>query len=119
MDNKNRLGGLLLLLLLASLSAPLTVNAQDADPVITYRKSVMQGFRLHNGAVRSIQEGVVRYPDHLLSHALSIQSLANMLSDLFPEGSSTRETQALPVIWENSIGFGQIVLQNIQSQRIL
>ena len=67
----------------------------------------MQGFRLHNGAVRSIQEGHVRYPDHLLSHALSIQSLANMLSDLFPEGSSTGETQALPVIWENSIGFGE------------
>ena len=107
MDNKNRLGGLLLLLLLASLSAPLTVNAQDADPVIAYRKSVMQGFRLHNGAMRSIQEGAVSYSDHLLSHARSIQALANMLSDLFPAGSSTGETQALLAIWENSNDFGE------------
>lgn len=107
MDNKNRFCGLLFLLLLASLSTPLTGNAQDADAVITYRKSVMQGFRVHNGAVRSIQEGVVSYSDHLLSHALSIQSLANMLSDLFPEESSTGETRALPAIWENSIGFGE------------
>ena len=107
MDNKNRFAGLLLLLLLASLTTPLTGNAQDANPVITYRKSVMQGLRLHNGALRSIQEGAVSYRDHLLSHALSIQALADMLPDLFPEGSSTGDTRALLAIWENSTDFGE------------
>ena len=96
---RSRLAGFTLLLAAAAMLLPAAASAQDAEAVINYRKGVMQGFRHANGALRAIsRDGVDFSDDHVLQNALIIQALANMVGDLFPEGTGTEagETRALP-----------------------
>lgn len=103
---RSRLAGFTLLLAAAAMLLPAAASAQDAEAVINYRKGVMQGFRHANGALRAIsRDGVDFSDDHVLQNALIIQALANMVGDLFPEGTAEGETRALAAIWENPSDF--------------
>ena len=105
---RSRLAGFTLLLAAAAMLLPAAASAQDAEAVINYRKGVMQGFRHANGALRAIsRDGVDFSDDHVLQNALIIQALANMVGDLFPEGTGTEagETRALPSIWQDNAKF--------------
>ena len=93
-------------LVLALLAIPSGISAQDAEltPAQEYRHFVMTGFDAHNGAVRAILGGDVDQPGHMLDHAIAIRGLANMLPDVFPEGSG-EGTRAMAEVWQDWDGF--------------
>ena len=95
------------LILAVGLSAPAGASAQDDDPTptVAYRQSLMQGFRMHTGALRAIFGDDVAYTTHVALHANTIRDLAMMLSDVFPEGSGGEESGAMDAVWTNSGDF--------------
>jgi cytochrome c556 len=95
------------LILAAGLGAPAGVSAQDDDPppTVAYRQSLMQGFRMHTGALRAIFGDDVAYTSHIALHANTIRDLTMMLSDVFPEGSGGEDSGAMDAIWTNAGDF--------------
>ena len=94
--------------------APAPAMAQDENVPAEYRKSLMQGFRHHQAALRTLLDGGVEYAGHVAQHASAIHGLAVMAGDAFPEGSGGEGSRALPAIWENQGGFMERV-QALQS----
>ncbi len=86
--------------------APARTTAQEPTPVMEYRQAIMSGLGAHRGALGAILNEDVPHRDHMLGHALSLQRLAAMASDIFPEGSGGEGSRALPEIWEDAAGFG-------------
>ena len=86
----------------ASAAAPSAVQAQDG--VIEYRQSIMQSFRIHMGGVRAAVDGTVPM-DHAGRHAVSFYEMALSLANVFPEGSTSADSRALPAIWQDRDGF--------------
>jgi len=84
--------------------APVTVGAQEASPVVEYRKSLMQSFRTHMGGVRSAL-GEAAPVGHAEHHAVSFERMAQALANVFPEGSAGPGSRALAVIWEDRDDF--------------
>jgi len=99
MHRFTRTGTASLLLALASHAAA----APEDD--IRYRKSVMTALAGHAGAIQLIFTGKVAHQDALLGHAEALASAGAELSALFPPGSGTGKTDALPLIWEDAAGF--------------
>lgn len=97
------LSGIALALAL-SLAGPAVVQAQDADAVTDYRKSLMQAFRTHMGGVRAAMSGTAPM-GHAEHHAVSFEKMAQALSNSFPENTMGEGTRALPAIWENRADF--------------
>ena len=73
--------------------------------MIDYRKSVTRALQLHSGAVRAIRGGDVDYPDHILTHAVALEGLSDMLLVIFREDVGEGDTRALPGIWESASEF--------------
>ena len=95
------------LILAIGLGAPAGASAQDDDPppTVAYRQSLMQGFRMHTGALRAIFGDDVTYTSHVALHANTIRDLAMMLSDVFPEGSGGEDSGAMDAVWTNGGDF--------------
>lgn len=93
------------LALVAAAVAPASAEAQDgAAAVIEYRQSIMQAFRTHMGGVRAATDGTVPM-DHAGHHAIAFHEMALSLANVFPEGSTSTDSRALPVIWQDRDGF--------------
>jgi len=92
------------------LGAPSGASAQDDDPppTVAYRQSLMQGFRMHTGALRAIFGDDVAYTSHVAMHANTIRDLAMMLSDVFPEGSGA-DSRSMDAVWTDASAFQQQV----------
>ena len=93
-------------LVLALLAIPSGISAQETEltPAQEYRHFIMTGFDAHNGAIRAVLGGDVDQPGHILDHAIALQGLANMLADVFPEGSG-EGTRAMAEVWQDWDGF--------------
>lgn len=87
--------------------APAEAAAQDPTPVMEYRQTIMNSLNAHRGALTAILNEDVPHEGHVLGHALSLQQLSVMASDIFPEGSHGDGSRALPDIWEDATGFGE------------
>lgn len=87
--------------------APAKVVAQEATPVMEYRQTIMSSLGTHRGALTAILNEDVPHEGHVLGHALSLQQLSVMASDIFPEGSLGEGSRALPDIWDDAAGFGE------------
>jgi cytochrome c556 len=85
-------------------AAPAAVAAQDAAPVIEYRKSLMQAFRTHMGGVRAALGGPAPM-GHAEHHAIAFERMAQALANAFPSGSTGEGSRALPAIWESRDDF--------------
>lgn len=72
-----------------------------------YRQTIMGSLGAHRGALTAILNEDVPHEAHVLGHALSLQQLSVMASDIFPEGSHGEGSRALPDIWEDAAGFGE------------
>ena len=96
----------------AALTATLSFTAlaqttpEDAND---YRVSVMTALRGHIGAASMIARGLVANDGHLIGHAQGLDSAANELHRVFPEGSAVGESEALPAIWEDAEGFAAAI----------
>lgn len=87
--------------------APATAAAQDPTPAMEYRQTIMGSLNAHRGALAAILNEDVPHEAHVLGHALSLQQLSVMASDIFPEGSHGEGSRALPDIWNDAAGFGE------------
>lgn len=85
----------------------LTAAAQAATPddAIKYRKAVMSTMAGHVGAISMIFSGKVEHQEYLLAHAEALAAAGDQLGKLFPAGSGTGKTDALPKIWEEADKF--------------
>ena len=72
----------------------------DAAADIKYRKAVMSALGAHMGAISAIVKNEAGDKAHLAGHAASVAALGAMSGDVFPAGSGTGDTKALPVAWE-------------------
>lgn len=99
----SRIGLALLLLGAVGFAAlPQTVAAaDDAANVIKYRKQVMVANASHITAIFSVLKGETSYAGHIAAHARAISDGAAMMTDIFPEGSGSGDTAALPTIWQD------------------
>ncbi len=80
-------------------------TAAADEGMITYRQSVMKANGGHIGAVVTILKGQVPFTDDLKVHTQALAELAIIAGHVFPEGSGTGETRALPAIWEKPDAF--------------
>ena len=87
--------------------APAEAAAQDPTPAMEYRQTIMGSLNTHRGALTAILNEDVPHEAHVLGHALSLQQLSVMASDIFPEGSHGEGSRALPDIWDAAAGFGE------------
>ena len=87
--------------------APARAAAQDPTPDMEYRQTIMNSLGAHRGALTAILNEDVPHQGHVLGHALSLQQLSVMASDIFPEGSGGEGSRALPEIWSDAAGFGE------------
>ncbi len=90
-------------LLLAALSA----HAATPEDAIKYRKAVMSTMAGHVGAISLIFGGKVEHQEYLLSHAEALAAGGEQAAKLFPTGSGTGKTDALPLIWQEPDKFAQ------------
>lgn len=86
------------------IASPNVVAAQDASPVVEYRKSLMQAFRTHMGGVRAAT-GDAAPIGHAEHHAVAFERMAQALANAFPAGTAGEGSRALPAIWENRSDF--------------
>jgi cytochrome c556 len=73
--------------------------ADDPAAVFEYRKHVMGILAGSISNVFAVLEGKASYPQHLAGSAKALDAAAGMVLDVFPEGSATPESRALPEIW--------------------
>ena len=76
-----------------------TWAATTPTDAIKYRKAVMDGLSAHVSAFVLINFGKVEHQEHLKAHANALADLGAQAKVLFPAGSDTGETEALPLIW--------------------
>ena len=85
--------------LVTSFSSGTWAATTPAD-AIKYRRAVMDGLSAHVSAFVLINFGKVEHQEYLKAHANALADLGAQAKVLFPAGSNTGETEALPLIWE-------------------
>ncbi|MBI1285013.1 MAG: hypothetical protein GC183_11825 [Thiobacillus sp.] len=84
-----------------AMSVLLTANSQAATPddMIKYRKNVMES----NGGLMSATNAIINkkvpFDPQLKGYAQALASLNHGLSSLFPVGSQSQDSDALPEVW--------------------
>lgn len=102
-----------------SLSAILTVttlafssasfSATAPADAIKYRKAVMSAMAAHISAFSLINFGRVEHQDHLRAHVTALADMGTEIRALYPAGSGTGDTDALPLIWQEQDKFAQLI----------
>ncbi len=82
-------------------AATVAIAQEDPEAVIKYRQGVMKAQGGHMAAMAQIVRGKVDYADQLKVHAQALNSIADNIDALFPEGSDFGETEAKAEIWDN------------------
>lgn len=80
-----------------SLSAVAETTAEDA---YDYREAVMTTLKGHLVASSMIVRGLASDDGYLVKHALGLANSLAEVHRVFPAGSVTADSEALPVIWE-------------------
>jgi cytochrome c556 len=84
----------------ALLFAASLASAATPEDSIKYRQAVMSTMAGHVGAISLIFSGKVEHQAYLLSHAEALAAAGEQAGKLFPAGSGTGKTDALPLIWQ-------------------
>ncbi len=92
----------------ALLSAATHADTVPAD-AIKYRKAVMNAMAAHVGAFLLVNMGKVEHQDHLKAHANALADLGAQSRVLFPAGTDSGDTDALPLIWQEKEQFMKLV----------
>ncbi len=88
----------------ALLSGP-ALAADDPANVIKYRQQVMKSTASHITNIFSVLKGETSFAGHIAANARAISDNAAMISDIFPEGSGSGDTRALPSVWQDKAKF--------------
>ena len=98
----------LLAAVIAALGAGIAgTAAADSANDIKYRKAHMKAQAAHIGAIFMVLKGEAGDKSHIAFHASALAGIGAMAASLFPAGSGTGDTAALPAIWEKPAEFKQ------------
>ncbi len=93
-------------LLLAVLSlVAIAAHAADPDEMIKYRKNVMNANGGLMGASNAILQGKVDFKGQLHGYAKALEEATKNLPALFPKGTQSGDTDALPEVWNKRAEF--------------
>jgi cytochrome c556 len=100
--NKTHVLGILIALV------PLSLAAEPAK-IVKYRQAYMSAIGGHVGGLASLVKGEYEAEGHLAIHADAVSKLvtADDITALFPEGSATEKSHALPAIWDDFDDFAE------------
>lgn len=96
-----------LTIVLAVAAPSLAGAATLPEDAIKYRRAVMNAMASHIAAISMIFAGKVEHQQHLAAHAEALAASGGTLDKLFPAGSGTGKTEALPAIWQEPEKFRQ------------
>jgi cytochrome c556 len=92
------------------LSIPaVALSATTPADAIKYRKAVMSALSAHVSAFMLLNFGKVEHEGHLKAHANAIADLGAQAKVLFPAGTDTGDTDALPLIWKEQEQFNKLL----------
>jgi cytochrome c556 len=97
MRNARRISLMATVALLAAAAAA----AQAAEPaeIVKYRQAVMKANGAHMSAAAAIIFGKVDFKSDLGEHVRALQAINRDIPALFPAGSTTADSAALPGVW--------------------
>jgi len=101
---------LIIATLVASFSAATSAATAPAD-AIKYRKAVMAGLAAHVSAFVLINFGKVEHQEYLKGHTDALANLGAQGKVLFPPGTDTGDTDALPLIWKEPDQFNKLIAE--------
>lgn len=78
--------------------------ASDKD-VVKYRENAMEVIGGHMGSIVAIVKKEVPHKEHMQTHADGLAAAAKLVKDSFKEKAMTKDSDALPKIWEDWDGF--------------
>lgn len=78
----------------------------DAEVETAYRQAIYESIGGHMTAIVTIMRNQVHSGD-LAFHADGLAGLAEIVPELFAEGSASEKSEALPAIWEDPEGFDE------------
>ncbi len=99
--NSLKVGSLFLLL---GASIAVLAESQPED-IIKYRRNVMKANGAHAAAINAILQGKVDYKNQLADHAKALENIFKDIPSIFPKGSESGDTKALPAVWDNRAEF--------------
>ena len=70
----------------------------DGEVEVQYRQAVMKSIGGHMASMATILKNQVHMED-LVLHARGLAGLADIAPEIFPEGSNTEKSKALPAVW--------------------
>jgi len=95
---------------LLTLATALPVNAETTDEnAFKYRSAVMKTLGGHVFAASLTVRGLVEDKGFLSHHAQGLANGAAELEYLFQQGSNVGESEALPIIWEETGEFAEAI----------
>lgn len=78
---------------------------QQAKGVVAVRQNTMKAQAGHMNAIKGILTEYPQLLGHVPAHADAIQNTSQHVPAMFPQGSDTPPTGALPAIWQDPQGF--------------
>jgi cytochrome c556 len=103
--------GLALAIMIGGL--PVAEAADEPENIIKYRRNVMKAVGGNMGNLAAVAKGNISFTGNLVANARGIREGLGMADGLFPEGTETGETNALPKLWEDKAGFDAALLDSI------
>jgi len=86
----------------------------DGEVEVQYRQAVMKSIGGHMASMATILKNQVHMED-LVLHAKGLAGLADIAPEIFPEGSNTGKSKALPAVWENPEEFSEAMQRMIDA----
>ncbi len=87
---------------------PQSQAADEPENIIKYRQNVMKAIGAHITNIAAVVKGEVTYVENTALNARAIRELLTLIPDLFPEGTDTGKTNALPDIWTDRAKFDEL-----------
>ena len=81
-----------------------TLISADSEGVYKYRSAVMKAVGGHMASIGASLKGQV-FTENLKIHASSMADLADIVPNVFPEGSGVDKSEAIAAIWEQPENF--------------
>ena len=86
----------------------------DGEVEVQYRQAVMKSIGGHMASMATILKNQVHMED-LVLHARGLAGLADIAPEIFPEGSNTEKSKALPAVWENPEKFSEAMQRMVDA----
>jgi len=96
-----------------------TLAETSSEDAYKYREAIMTTLKGHAGATSMILRGLVEDKGQLAQHARALANGIAEIDHLFPAGSGTEDSEALPAVWDDPVKFAAAVERAQQASAAL